>query len=227
MTDRNELDPLFLLLSWFSPNYPVGGYAYSHGLEHAVEAAEVTDGPCLREWIATVLLHGSGRVDGVLFREVHRAILSSDHERLNELAELSVALQATAELALESRAQGEAFLTATRSAWPADELEWLSEPAPAFSIAVAVACAAHGIGLRSGLLAWYHAFASNLVSAGIRLVPLGQSEGQRTLAALASTVRDATRQAESLSMDDLGTAAPLLDLASIHHETQYSRLFRS
>ncbi len=221
------IDPLLILMSWLSPGYPVGGYAYSHGLETAISDGDVTGGAELKDWVTTVLLYGSGRVDGVLFREAHRSVRSGDRQRLAEIAEFSVAFQATAELALESRSQGEAFLRETRAAWPADRLSWIEEPAPAYPVAVAVACAAHDIDMRPGLVAWYHAVASNLISAAVRLVPLGQTEGQKALAALATTMADAVRQAECLDFDGIGTAAPRLELLSIRHETQYTRLFRS
>ena len=217
-------DPLYLLLTWFSPAYPVGAFSYSHGLEYAVETGEVADRDGLAGWAAANLLHGTGRVDGPLFLEAHAAANGQDWERLEETAALGHALQGSAELALESRSQGEAFLQATRAAWPAGALERLSRRAT-YPVAVAAACAAHGIPARTGLRAYFHAFASNLVSAGVRLIPLGQTDGQRVLAALADVVEQAVARAGSL--DDAGTAAPVLDLASMHHETQRTRLFRS
>ena len=215
---------LYRLLSWLSPGYPVGAFSYSHGLEYAVETGDVADADDLAGWIAAVLLDGSGRIDGALFRESYAAALGRNWKRLNETAEMSHAFQATAELALESRAQGEAFLKCTRSVWPTETLDRLDDKAT-YPVAVAAACAGHGIPVETGIHAWFHAFAANLVSAGVRLIPLGQTNGQRALAALAGTVAQAA--ARIVPMTDLGTAAPLLDLASMRHETQYTRLFRS
>ncbi len=225
--ESRPADPLFLLLSWFSPACPVGSYAYSHGLEKAVDIELIANAEDLQEWIETVLLLGSGRTDGVIFRETHDAARQSDGHRLQELATLSRAMQSTGELALESMSQGEAFLRAIGSAWPSDGLEHLDPRTTTFPVAVAAACAVHRVSLETALLSWYHAFASNLVSAGVRLVPLGQTEGLQTLAALAKTVQRASKLAQELQMEDIGTAAPFLDILSIQHETQYTRLFRS
>ena len=223
MADRGAL---YRLMSWLSPGYPVGAFAYSHGLEYAAGAGRVTDRDALVAWVETVLLHGTGRVDGVLFREAHRAAGSADWNALDDIATLGNAFQPTAEIALETRAQGDAFLTATQGAWPAPALDRL-DSGVVYPVAVGLACAAHGIALEDGLNAYFHAFAANLVSAGVRLIPLGQSDGQAALAALEPGVARAAGQAMVIAIDDLGSAAPLLDLASMHHETQYSRLFRS
>ncbi len=223
MADR---EALYRLLSWLSPSYPVGAFAYSHGLEQAVEAGTVTDADSLVHWIETVLMFGTGRVDGVLFREAWQAAAREDWNTLDELAELGAAFQPTAEIALEARSQGDAFLTATRKAWPAPALERLENGA-VYAVAVGLACAAHRIALADGLGAYFHAFAANLVSAGVRLIPLGQSDGQAALAALEPAVAKAENQALSAPLEDIGSMAPLLDIESMKHETQYSRLFRS
>jgi urease accessory protein len=221
-----DKEALYRLLSWLSPNYPIGAFAYSHGLEYAVEAGRVTAVGDMIEWIETALLHGTGRTDGVLFREAYGAAENKEWTTLDELAELGTAFQPSAEIALESRSQGEAFLTATRNAWPAPALDRL-EGGAIYPIAVGIACAAHRIPLRDGLGGYFHAFTASLVSAGVRLIPLGQSDGQSAIAALEPSVAAAETQAMTITLDDLGTASPLLDLYSMRHETQYSRLFRS
>ncbi len=217
---------LYRLLSWLSPNFPVGAFAYSHGLEYAVETSEVTDRHTLKEWIETVLLFGSGRVDGVLFREAYQATETQNWRALDDIAELGAALQPTSEIALETRSQGDAFLAAARNAWPAPALSRLADGA-VYPVAVGLTCAAHGIELEDGLGAYFHGNAGNLVSAGVRLIPLGQSDGQSALAALEPIVAAAGRQALTMPLQDIGSAAPLLDLHSMKHETQYTRLFRS
>ena len=221
-----DYDALYRLLSWLSPSYPVGAFSYSHGLEHAVETGSVKTAEDVADWVGTVLLHGTGRVDGVLFRESYSAAAVEDWQRLDEIAILGNAFQGTAEFALESRAQGNAFVKATLAAWPADALTRIEDGA-VYPVAVAVACAAHEIALETALHGYFHAFAANLVSAAVRLVPLGQTDGQRAIASLAGPVARAQRQALDIPFDDIGSAAPLIDLSSMHHETQYSRLFRS
>jgi urease accessory protein len=218
--------PLYRLLSWLSPNYPVGAFAYSHGLEYAVEAGRVATAEDLVGWVETVLLLGTGRIDGVLFREAFLATDEKNWDRLEEMSVLGAAFQPTAEIALESRSQGDAFLSATTKAWPAPAFVRAPKSA-VYAVAVGLACAAHGIELESGMGAYFHGFAANLVSAGVRLIPLGQSDGQASLAALEPVVAQAAACAMDTDLVDMGSAAPLLDLASMQHETQYSRLFRS
>lgn len=221
-----ETDGLYRLLSWLSPSYPVGAFSYSHGLEYAVETGRVATATDVSEWVSTVLLQGTGRVDGVLFREAYSAVAEANWDHLDEIVDLGNAFQATSEFALETRAQGNAFIKATLAAWPADALTRIERGA-VYPVAVAVACAAHDIDLKTALHGYFHAFSANLVSAAVRLVPLGQTDGQLAIAALANTVSQAQNQAVSIPLDDIGSAAPLVDLASMHHETQYTRLFRS
>ena len=117
-------------------------------------------------------------------------------------------------------------MRATRSAWSASVLDRIGEDT-VYPIAIAVACAAYEIFLEEGLHGYFHAFVSNLVSAAVRLIPLGQTDGQMTIASLEKTVAEATDQAIAIPLDDIGAAAPLIDLGSMRHETQYTRLFRS
>ena len=223
MTDQVAL---FKLLSWLSPNYPVGAFSYSHGLEQEIELGQVTNARTLESWIEAVLLYGTGRIDGPLFREAYCSVDKKDWLALTEIATLGNAFQSTAELALESRSQGDAFIKATQNAWPEEVLD-LFENGTIYPVAVAAACATHSVTLEDGLTGYFHAFAANLVSAGVRLVPLGQSDGQSTLSALEPIVAAACDYAVSCPLTDVGSAAPLLDLNSMTHETQYSRLFRS
>jgi urease accessory protein len=153
--------------------------------------------------------------------------------QLHELAQLAAAFRGSAETALESCQQGAAFLDVTRKAWPHPTLEAFaqhcaaSETAIAHCIAVAVACAAHDVPLSPALHAYIHAVAANLVSAGARLIPLGQTQAQIAIARLATTITEIAQRASTTSLDDLGTCAPAVELCSIRHETQYTRLFRS
>lgn len=220
---------LYQLLAWTSPSYPTGAFSYSHGLEWAVEIGEVRDVATLVDYIGTVLNHGGGWIDAVLFAQAWRA--ADDAHALDEIAELAAAMRGTAETALESRQQGQAFLQVTRRAWPHAWLDAFAERQRgrhlSHAVVMALACAAHGVALAPALHAYLHAFAANLVSAGVRLVPLGQTDGQITTAQLGAIVADVAARAAECELDDLGSAAPLLDLYSMHHETQYTRLFRS
>lgn len=220
-------EQLNLLLIWFSPAFPIGSFSYSHGLETMVMNESVCGPESLKDWVETVMLQGSGQTDGVIFREAYRAVQEHDSSRLCELALLSAALLPTEELALESQAQGEAFMAAAGNIWQADKKYPTELSGTTLAIAAAVTCAAHAIPLGYSLSSWYHATASSLVSAGVRLIPLGQTAGLNVLVSLADTVVKACKQARTISLEDIGSSAPMLDLGSIHHETIYSRLFRS
>lgn len=216
---------LYRLMTWLSPSYPVGAYSYSHGVEYAVEARLVRDRETLCDWVAQAAVHGAGLSDAALLAAAYRGTAP-----LEDIVALANAWRGTAETALESRAQGAAFLAATRAAWPhpaLDEfaLRWRGEAM--LPVIVGVAAKAHGVPLDAALTAYLHAFATNLVSAGMRLIPLGQTEGQRAIAALEPAIAAAVRAALTAPLDDIGTAAPTIDWCSMRHETQYTRLFRS
>jgi urease accessory protein len=228
----------FQLLAWCSPAYPTGAFSYSHGLEWAVETGAVTTLESLLDFITAVLMRGGGRVDAVLFAHAWRAAdqpesiwRHSARAQLRDLAELAAAFRATSETALESHQPGAAFLDVTLKAWPHPRLHEFAADVrgqpTAHCVAVAVACAAHGIELAVALAAFVQMIAANLVSAGARLIPLGQTAAQIAMARLAPIVAAAAAAALTVTVDDVGTCAPVLDLCSMHHETQYTRLFRS
>jgi urease accessory protein len=238
---------LYRLLAWCSPGYPTGAFSYSHGLEWAVEAGAVTDPQGLLDYVTAVLSRGGGWIDAVLFAHAWRATCpgAAARERqalstepaalatLEDLTALAAAFRGSSETALESRQQGAAFLDVTRKAWPHPTLEALAlrssanNTPVAHCIAVAVACAAHDIELEPALHAYLHAVAANLVSAGARLIPVGQTQAQLAIARLSPAITTIIERALSTPLDDLGAAAPAVELCSLRHETQYTRLFRS
>jgi urease accessory protein len=225
-----ETGALYRLMAWLSPAYPIGAFSYSSGIEWAVEARHITNAETLRAWLAVLLSEGGGFADAVFFAHAHRAIVSNDDAALRAVAELAAAFVPSKERFLETTAQGRAFLDATRAAWPCPAIERLDKawhgPA-ALPVAVGVTCAGHGIALAPALHAFLHALTANWISAGVRLVPLGQTDGQRVLAGLEPVVDDAAARAGATPLDEVGTCAFRADLASMRHETQYTRLFRS
>jgi urease accessory protein len=221
---------LYRLMAWLSPAYPVGAFSYSSGIEWAVEAGDIRDGDTLRGWLAAMLAEGGGFCDAVLFAHAHRAAQDGDEKALREIAELAGALTPTKERHLETTAQGNAFVEATRAAWPCAALDRLKQAwdgPVAYPVAVAVAAAGHGIAVAPALGAFLQAIAANWVSAGVRLIPLGQTQGQRVLAALEPVIAATAARALQTKLDDIGSAAFRADLSSARHETQYTRLFRS
>jgi urease accessory protein len=221
---------LYRLMTWLTPSFPVGAFSYSHGLEWSIEAGVVRDRATLAAWIADLVTSGGGRSDAILLAEAWRASQELDLTRLAAANALALALAPSAERHLETAMQGRAFATAIADAWPCHPILRLrghETDAIAYPVAAGAAAAGHDLPLPSVLHAYLHAFVANLVSAGVRLVPLGQTDGQRALAALEPTVAATAAAAAGSSLDDLGGAAFSADIASMRHETQYTRLFRS
>jgi urease accessory protein len=214
------------LFAWLSPSYPVGCYAYSHTLEWAVEAGDVTDEASLVAWLTDLLTLGLGRNDAILLNHTHQAVEQDDLGALEAINELALALSPSAELYLETSQQGRSFLDATLAAWPSPRLLSL-EGDVAFPVAIGMAAAAHGIPLPMTSQAYLFGLVQTLVSAAIRLAPIGQTAGIRVTAALAGIVQDVARQGSALTLDDIGGSTFRADLGSFHHENQYTRLFRS
>ena len=235
MTINPALDRagFFRLMAGLSPAFPVGAFAYSHGIECAVEQGLVRDRMSLTSWVAAIASHGAGAVDAVLFREAWRAARANDAGALDRIAELGAALRGSAEAALESTDQGSAFLATVTEAWPDPRVSGWSETlrreerASAYAVAVGAVAGWKGLPLDMSLFAFLQAFAANLVSAGVRLIPLGQTDGQRAIAALEAPIAAAVEAALLRPLDDIGTATPMVEWTSMRHETQYTRLFRS
>jgi urease accessory protein len=220
---------LHRLFAWTSPGYPIGGFTYSHGLETAVEDGRVRTADDVADYVEAVLARGGGWVDAVLFAHAWRA--AGDDAAFDTVAELAAAFRGSSETALESHQQGGSFLSITRAAWPHPALDAFAsrngDRPVAHAAIMALACAAHAVPLMPALHAFLHATAANLVSAGVRLVPLGQTAGQLALTRLTVALPAIADRALTTPLNDLGTASPLLELASIAHETLYTRLFRS
>jgi urease accessory protein len=217
------------LLAWLSPAYPVGAFSYSHGLETAVEEGAVTDRAGLVAYAEAAIRHGAGAVDAALLALAWRA--ADDHAALDAITELAGAWRGTAELALEAAQPGAAFAGITIAAWP--EPRFAAYAARhngrlTHAVALGAAAAFHGVPLRAACFGWLSAFAANIVSAGVRLIPLGQTDGQIATAVLLPAIEAATGAAlATRDADAIGGCAIAIDLFSMRHETQYTRLFRS
>ena len=218
-------DALYRLMAWLSPAYPVGAFSYSGGLEWAVEAGDVRDAQTLRQWVSVIIGEGGGFCDAVFFAQAYRT--AGDETALREVSDLAVAFAPSKERHLETTAQGRAFVEVTRAVWPCPALDPLASGDIAYPVAVAVASAGHGIPLEAALPAYLQAIAANLISAGVRLIPLGQTDGQRVLAALQPLIRASAERAWATPLAEVGSAAFRADLSGMRHETQYTRLFRS
>jgi urease accessory protein len=226
----DEAAALYRLMTWLSPSFPVGAFSYSSGIEWAVEAGDIADAASLRGWLAAMLTDGSGFCDAVFLAQAHRAASAGDDVGLREIAELAAAFVPSRERQLETTTQGRAFIDIARSAWACEGLDNMVAACGGvivYPVAVGLVSAAHAIPVAPTMHAFLHALVSNWISAGARLVPLGQTDSQRILAALEGEVVLTAKRALEASLDDLGSATFRADLASLRHETQYTRLFRS
>ena len=208
---------LLTLTQWFSPAYPVGAFAYSHGLEQAVADARITDARSAEAWIRDVLALGGPRTDVTLLGAAYGA----DPQRVNDIDALARSLAPSSERLLETVQQGQSFAQITRTIWGGDL------PDLTYPVAVGRAARLQGIPIDSVATLYLHAFAANLISAAIRIVPLGQTEGQAALTRLSSLCPAIASEALEDTVDDIGSACFLADIASMRHETLYSRIFRS
>jgi len=236
MTDEECGLPLLALLrqqTWLSPAFPTGAYSYSHGLEWAVQAGHIHDRETLVDWLETDLRYGSGRNEAIFFNQTWRSASEDDLSRLLRVAELAAVFRSTSEFALESAQQSIACLAMLRRVWGNRLLDWLSAMLrklhlpPALAVVLGIGAASQGIPVSLALPAYLQSFIANLVSAGVRLLPLGQTDGQLAMAQLEQAVLATSAQATHVTLDDLGSAAFMVDLSSMAHETQYTRLFRS
>jgi len=215
------------LLTWLSPAFPTGGFAYSHGLEWAIEAGDITDRASLVDWIADLLAAGSLWSDAILLRHAWRA--APDPAALAELALFAAACAGSAERLQEILVQGAAFRRAV-SVWhapPAPPLLEDGEPCWPLPVAIGAALRMEGMDQETACAAALTAAAGALVSAAVRLVPLGQTDGLRAIAALEPAVARAARETSGASLDDVGGCCLRADIAALRHETQGTRLFRS
>jgi urease accessory protein len=233
--EQHHLAPVALLRqqSWLSPAFPTGSYSYSHGIKWAVEAGHIHDRESLVDWLEADLRYGSGRNEAIFFIEAWRCATKDDCEKLLEVAELAAAFRGTSEFALESSHQATASLATLRQVWPDGVVESLAELLseccipPALAVVLGVRSARQRIPNTLALPAFLQSYVANFVTAGVRLIPMGQTDGQLAIAELEEAVLAASAQAEQATIQDLGSAAFMVDLASASHETQYTRLFRS
>lgn len=215
ITTTTMTEAMQKLHAWLSPGYPVGAYAYSHGVEWAISSGLVRDGAALGRWIGDCLRIGAGRTDAILAAAAYADPASE------EPSDLAAALAPSRERLTETADMGAAFSATTSAVWGP---EYGAAPYP---VAFGRFARAHAAPLLPALTLFLQAFAANLASAGVRLIPLGQTEGQRIVAALLPDCARVAEEAARSTLDDVGGAALLSDISAILHETQTVRLFRT
>jgi len=221
------------LQTWLSPAFPVGAFSYSHGLEWAIHSGRVIDRESLVEWMEGDLRFGSIRNEAVFFAEAWRNVHSNDCPALLRTSELAAAFRSTSELSAEASQQALAYLVMIRQAWPDALLDWLGntlkagEVTPSASVVLGARSAKLQVALELALPLFLQAYIANLVTAAVRLVPLGQVDGQLAIAELEPAVLAVAAEAGGSTLEDIGSAALMVDIASMLHETQQPRIFRT
>ena len=232
-TCRLSVPALLRQQTWLSSAFPTGAYSYSHGLEWAIEAGDIYDRESLVDWLEADLRYGSGRNEAIFFHQSWRFASEEDRVRLLHVANLASVFRSTSEFALESFQQGIAYLATLRRVWCDHILDWLSDMLqkldlpPSLAVVLGIHAATQGIPVCLALPSFLQSFIANLMNAGVRLIPLGQTDGQLAIAELEETVLAASVEATQATLNDLGSAAFMVDFSSMAHETQYTRLFRS
>lgn len=211
------------MLTWFSAAFPTGAFAYSHGLERAVHDGLVTDRRTLETWLADLVAYGTGWNDAVLCAHAWKAVAA--HADCCEICDLAIALHGSSERALESLAQGTAFIRAAQ-AWPVSNFPTLPADCP-LPVAVGAVTGCHGIPQTVAVASFLQSFVNGLVQACLRLLPIGQQAGLEIIVALEPKLIAGAKAACEASLDELGSATLMSEIVAMKHETQSSRIFRS
>jgi urease accessory protein len=224
-TDRDPL-ALLRLCHLVSPALPVGAYAYSQGLEYAVQAGWVRDEPTTLEWLQGLSRSAVGTLDLPILLRLHCAWSASDAPAVQHWSAQLIAARETSELRAEELHLGRALARVLVELGIGEAAEW-QQASAAFATLFSLAAVRWRIGATDALCGYLWAWSENQVLAAIKLVPLGQSAGQRLLHRLTAAMPAIVERAQTLSDDAIGVSTVSQALASALHESQYTRLFRS
>jgi len=222
-----EIGALVGLLRLVSPALPIGAFAYSRGLEHAVTRGWVHDEASAQRWIVGLLSHSLSNLDGPLLVRIERALRAHDVRQAHRWIELSRASRESRELLLEDEQMGRALLRLLADLGVPHAQGLLATQSFSLVAGFAVAGIHHGIAIRDLLAGLFYAACESQTGAAVRLIPLGQTSGQRILSSALLEIPACVEHALEVADDDIGNLAPALAMGSAWHETQYSRLFRS
>lgn len=217
--------PLIRLLHLASPALPIGGFHFSQGLEYAVERRWVQDESSAADWIEGLAQRAVGQLDLPILMRLHDAWIAGDAERAEVWNEVLVAARETAELRAEDLHMGAALAKVVRE----HELDFAAAALerPAYATVFAFACVRWGVSREDTSSAFAWMWAESQVLAAVKLVPLGQTSGQRMLHRLALLLPEIVRRAAAMADEEIGVGTLMHGVASAQHETQYTRLFRS
>ena len=223
-TDRTRL---LRILHLASPALPIGAFHFSQGLEYAVEAGWVKDEIDALDWIGGVARDAIATLDLPVLLRLHRACLLGDADSLQRWSRFLLAARETEELRAEDRHMGAALARILRELGAGDSLSNQHPAELGYAAMFAVACTRWNIPENEALPAYAWTWAENQVLAAVKLVPLGQTAGQRILHSLVPLLERLATQALNIEDEDIGACAIMQGLASARHESQYTRLFRS
>jgi urease accessory protein len=218
---------LLRLLQLCSGTLPIGGFTYSQGIEWAVECGWVRDEASLRDWLADLIDSSLAEQEIPLLARLYAACESDDAESLRYWSEWLVSSRETRELRAEERQRGRALASLLVELEVPKAAEWRNTLASCQTAGFALAAQRWGIPLEQAAQGFAWAWLENLALAGVKLIPLGQTAGQRLLRDLSGPASEAAAHGLQLADNDIGASAPALAIASSLHETQYTRLFRS
>jgi urease accessory protein len=224
----NATHSLLALLQLVSPALPVGAYTYSEGIETLVQTNQITTALALEQWLVQELRYGAIRVEAMVLVRAYRAAVDLDVSQLQDWNQWISAFRETAELRQQSWQMGRSLSRLLEELQPEAHAllrDW-KDPCN-FAVAFAVAAAGWQIDCPAAVLGYLHSWAANLINAGVRLIPLGQTQGQQLLLSLSSSLAETSQQALIAPDDQLECCSWGASLASMNHETLYSRLFRS
>ena len=210
----NKHRDMIFLQAWFSPAFPIGAYSYSHGLETAIQGGLINDEVSLQSWISTLLLDGSGRNDGLFIKAAY--------EGEEEANTLCLSLCPSKERWQETTELGQAFTKVVNESYQTDIPDGLAYP-----VAVGLAAQILKLDLTMTLQSYLQAFAANLISVGIRAIPIGQQAGQTCLVGLYPVIEEVVTQVTEFSLNEVGSAALLSDIMAIKHEHSVPRIYRT
>ena len=202
------------LQTWFSPTFPTGAFSYSHGMETAIQDNLVKDARSLESWIGSLLSHGSGRNDGLF--------LKAAYEGVDDANGLCLALCGSKERLSETMELGQAFSRVVRASYNVKLPDRTAYP-----VAIGMTAQQIGLDLTLTLQSYLQAFASNLISVGVRTIPIGQQSGQDCLIGLYAVVENITKKIKSESLNELGTATFVSDMMAMKHEKSVPRIYRT
>ena len=222
-------DPLahLRLLQLVSPALPIGGFTYSQGLEWAVEAGWVHDVESLSDWLEGLIEDSLGGLELPLMYRLYDACEQNDPVAIEHWARMLYASRETRELRAEERNRARALIALLQNLGVTQVDAWRDALAHCQAAPFALAAVHWSINSQDCALGYAWSWLENQVAAAVKLVPLGQTDGQRVLLALAECLPVNVEKASQVEDDDIGAAAPAQAIASARHETQYTRLFRS